>query len=323
MSKKAIALTGLFLLLGPAAAFAYPPVFIVGAGAYAGYGSAEPDSVTVATTAVLDVDYRAAVGDLAYAATWYSGTLSIVPSPFALADSHDLGFLFGIPVGSVDLTARAAASGSTTLGDDTYSFDPEWSLRGRVPMSAPAAIEVGYLGSANLSDSGTSDRIVHGGLVSVGFDPTIALGFSGGIDASFTSWRDRLIGTDRREDLTVAGRLGLELLTGYFSVWNAELAGSTTSSNSDADALDVALALNLDTSPATGLSVSADLSGGYRRFTERATSVVQIAGSAGADWTPNNVLYLVGSLQGAWAVSADAALSGWGVSGQAGVQVRF
>lgn len=354
-----IARTILLILLlasAPAALLvAYPPVALAGLRAYAGYGSSDAVQQNTAFGAELDIDYRTAPLDTLFLAAWYHGELWLSPADLSPVDTNALGLRTGWRPGPVSLEVGAGTEFSSPLGDGAMRIAPNWDVELNIPLGERSDGLASYDGDYLYDEASDSDLIGHEGSVGIRFDPGIELGLRADLFGSLARFSEQSAldsagaPTDQlRTDRGIGIQTGMEGILGFFTLWTVDLTGSLIRSNDNRllaataeveeafrNRSTVSLSSTLTSSLSARTSVSgwADVTGDIYDSrialdssgnpTAEITRSMRITGGLQGDWSPNGRLYLLGVVQGDYAVSNDADMNGWGISAELGVQFRF
>jgi hypothetical protein len=345
----------IFVLLVLSNAQAYSPVVTIGAGGYAGYGSAEPDSWATTYGPGIDVDFRTAAGDSAYLAAWYSGQLWFSPESMVPEDQQDLGVLVGANLGAWELETKLTTALSTRLGDSFAYVTPRWSVSADLPIESRANLEIEYSGLYNHEYDASGTQLTNALDLGFSVDPSLEFGLAAGISAFIADYPDLylldssgLATATSRRDIGVEGYISTEGLVGFFSVWETQIAGGLIESNANRylagsvglepdseDEYYLRLDSSLDSSLANNFGIVARIGVSAMMYPDRraldsagdvvsqSTLAMNVKPSIDLDWNPFGSWYLRTAAGFVYGRSNDFTMTGWNTSGTVSVEYRL
>ena len=317
MNKRLIQLSLIILVLVSATGYSYQPVITIGATGYAGVGSSDPSAPNLSVGPEVNLDFRAIAGSWGYVAAWYTGHLWF-DSATTPVYAHDTGGLLGVQLGEVATEVRAALAYSSTIGDGSTFATPEWRVSADIPTGV-ARLELALGGFYHVEPETDELEVTHDLEFAVAYDRSLELTVTGGV-APFAS----VFPDQDRVDIGGQAYLATEGLLGFFTWWDASLAGGIVESDEDSnDRVFATLAGSIETSTVRSLTSSAALRLKLSSYPALDTTALRIEPTAGIDWNPFGGIYLQAELSGVYGISRDATMDGWNVGGSLGLHYRF
>jgi hypothetical protein len=356
-TATAIAIVTAATVIAPPPVPAYSPVVIVGADASATAWSWTEDDSYITTGPYLDIDYRTPLGTDTYLGTWYTGRLAWHTGEDDIVDTHDLGFKLGgtVPSGGAQDHAwllRASAALSSEMGDNTTTFDPEWSASWTHALADTWTAAATYSGLYR-HDDGPLERYTHGADLEFTWEPTLLAAFRTGPSASMTTWpqwdvldNDGSRSNARRSDTAAEYRLGVDGMVGFFTLWSVDTAAGVVVSNAnrlvDGDVekgsqdrttarLDVSISSRPTRILGITLAAAADAGWYWHRTaldsdglpTDNTARTLWTSLSVATDWRLTDSLYLRLGADGGRSFSNDTFMDGWTATATAGIEVKL
>jgi len=219
-----------------------------------------------------------------------------------------------------------------------------------------------YSGYYLYQEAGVQDRSAHEIGLGTVYDPSIKRGYRFEVTGKAEMWSGEYTenlseiypseitafdGAASRTDLFASADVELNGLAGYFADWSVVFSAGTRASNdqqylSDAlletegtDTVFVLAEGDFSWSPTRQIGLTSSLYADSQRYVERRASkedgslgpdpllLVDMGGRVEFDWTPNNKLYVIASMNVGKTVSNDPAYEGWNIGLSAGVEYAF